>query len=40
MNATPDTIRYGIIGEFVAAHFGFDLPELETVKVDGVPGWL
>jgi len=24
---------------FVAQHFGFDLPELETVKVDGVPGW-
>jgi N-hydroxyarylamine O-acetyltransferase len=25
---------------FVAQHFGFDLPELETMKVDGVPGWL
>ncbi len=24
----------------VAQHFGFDLPELETMKVDGVPGWL
>ena len=24
---------------FVAEHFGFDLPELETIKVDGVPGW-
>lgn len=24
----------------VAEHFGFDLPELETMKVDGVPGWL
>lgn len=23
----------------VAAHFGFDLPELETIRVDGVPGW-
>jgi N-hydroxyarylamine O-acetyltransferase len=23
----------------VAQHFGFDLPELETMKVDGVPGW-
>lgn len=25
---------------FVAEHFGFDLPELETIKVDAVPGWL
>ncbi len=25
---------------FVAEHFGFDLPELETVKVNAVPGWL
>ncbi len=25
---------------FVAQHFGFDLPELETIKVDNVPGWL
>ena len=24
---------------FVAEHFGFDLPELETVKVDGAPDW-
>jgi N-hydroxyarylamine O-acetyltransferase len=24
---------------FVAQHFGFDLPELETMRVDGVPGW-
>jgi len=24
----------------VAEHFGFDLPELETMKVDGIPGWL
>jgi N-hydroxyarylamine O-acetyltransferase len=23
----------------VAKHFGFDLPELETMRVDGVPGW-
>lgn len=23
----------------VAQHFGFDLPELETMRVDGVPGW-
>lgn len=23
----------------VAAHFGFDLPELETMRVGGVPGW-
>jgi len=23
----------------VAEHFGFDLPELETMRVDGVPGW-
>jgi N-hydroxyarylamine O-acetyltransferase len=25
---------------FVAEHFGFDLPELESVKVEAVPGWL
>ena len=25
---------------FVAQHFGFDLPELEKMKVDSVPGWL
>jgi N-hydroxyarylamine O-acetyltransferase len=24
---------------FVAQHFGFDLPELETMRVDDVPGW-
>jgi N-hydroxyarylamine O-acetyltransferase len=23
----------------VAAHFGFDLPELETMRVNSVPGW-
>lgn len=23
----------------VRQHFGFDLPELETMRVDGVPGW-
>ena len=23
----------------VSQHFGFDLPELETIRVDGVPGW-
>jgi N-hydroxyarylamine O-acetyltransferase len=23
----------------VAEHFGFDLPELETMRVDAVPGW-
>ncbi len=23
----------------VALHFGFDLPELETMRVDAVPGW-
>ena len=23
----------------VTRHFGFDLPELETMRVDGVPGW-
>ncbi|WP_284947507.1 arylamine N-acetyltransferase family protein [Acidisoma cladoniae] len=23
----------------VARHFGFDLPELETMRVDGVPAW-
>jgi len=23
----------------VAQHFGFDLPELETMKVDAVPDW-
>jgi N-hydroxyarylamine O-acetyltransferase len=25
--------------ELIAQHFGFDLPELETMRVDGVPGW-
>lgn len=24
---------------FVAEHFGFDLPELETINVNGAPGW-
>jgi len=24
---------------FVVQHFGFDLPELETMRVDSVPGW-
>jgi N-hydroxyarylamine O-acetyltransferase len=23
----------------IARHFGFDLPELETMRVDAVPGW-
>ena len=23
----------------IAQHFGFDLPELETMKVDAVPDW-
>jgi N-hydroxyarylamine O-acetyltransferase len=23
----------------VARHFGFDLPELDTMRVDSVPGW-
>ena len=23
----------------VGQHFGFDLPELETMRVDGAPGW-
>jgi N-hydroxyarylamine O-acetyltransferase len=23
----------------VAQHFGFDLPELETMRVNSVPGW-
>jgi N-hydroxyarylamine O-acetyltransferase len=23
----------------VVQHFGFDLPELETMRVDSVPGW-
>ena len=23
----------------VVQYFGFDLPELETMRVDGVPGW-
>ena len=26
--------------QLVAEHFGFDLPELETMKVDGIPDWL
>jgi N-hydroxyarylamine O-acetyltransferase len=27
------------IRALVAQHFGFDLPELETMRVDSVPGW-
>jgi N-hydroxyarylamine O-acetyltransferase len=23
----------------ISQHFGFDLPELETIRVDGAPGW-
>jgi hypothetical protein len=23
----------------IVRHFGFDLPELETMRVDAVPGW-
>jgi N-hydroxyarylamine O-acetyltransferase len=50
MNQGANIIRHGEVQParladrkalrlFVAQHFGFDLPELETVKVDGVPDW-
>ncbi len=28
-----------VLRSFVLQHFSFDLPELETMRVDGVPGW-
>ena len=51
MNQEANIIRHGAAQHvhladrkalrlLVAQHFGFDLPELETMKVDGVPGWL
>ena len=50
MNQGVHTIRNGAVEPMqladrtalralVAQHFGFDLPELETMRVDGVPGW-
>jgi len=50
MNQGVNNIRNGIaepslladrkaLRSLVAQHFGFDLPELETMRVDGVPGW-
>lgn len=50
MNQGVNFIRNGVaeaseladrkaLRSLVAQHFGFDLPELETVRVDGVPGW-
>jgi N-hydroxyarylamine O-acetyltransferase len=50
MNQGVHIIRDGVAEPFhladrqalrslVAQNFGFDLPELETMRVDGVPGW-
>ena len=50
MNQDVNIIRNGIrepaklpdrkaLRSIVAQHFGFDLPEFETMRVDGVPGW-
>lgn len=50
MNQGVNTIRGGVaepselsdrkaLRALVAEHFGFDLPELETMRVNGVPGW-
>ena len=50
MNQGVNTIRDGIaepsqlghrkeLRALVAQHFGFDLPELETMRVDAVPDW-
>jgi len=50
MNREASVIRHGAaqptrladrkaLRLFVAEHFGFDLPELETIKVNAVPGW-
>ncbi len=50
MNQVVNVVRGGVaesaqlpdrkaLRSLVAQHFGFDLPELETIRVDGVPGW-
>ncbi|WP_291575779.1 arylamine N-acetyltransferase [Bradyrhizobium sp.] len=50
MNQGVHVIRNGVaeatqledrkaLRSLVAQHFGFDLPQLETMRVDGVPGW-
>lgn len=50
MNQGVNVIRHGVaegseladrkaLRALVAAHFGFDLPELETMRVNGVPDW-
>jgi len=50
MNQGVQIIRNGVaetseladrkdLRKLVSQHFGFDLPELETMRVDGVPGW-
>ena len=50
MNQDVNTIRNGAtelahlpdrkaLRTLVAEYFGFDLPEFETIKVDGVPDW-
>jgi N-hydroxyarylamine O-acetyltransferase len=50
MNQGVHIIRNGVVEtseladrsalrRLVSQHFGFDLPELETMRVDGVPGW-
>ena len=50
MNQGVQTISHGVaepsqlgdrkeLRSLVARHFGFDLPELETMRVDAVPDW-
>ena len=50
MNQGVNMVRNGVaeaaqledrkaLRSLVAQHFGFDLPELETMRVDGVTGW-
>ena len=50
MNQGVNVIRNGVaestqlpdrkaLRSLIAQHFGFDLPELESMRVDGVPGW-
>jgi len=50
MNKDVNFVRSGVaesaqlpdrkaLRSLVVQHFGFDLPELETMRVDGVPGW-
>ena len=50
MNQDVNVVRNGVaeptqlpdrkaLRSLVVQHFGFDLPELETIRVDSVPGW-